>query len=515
MNNKKKLLAALLCLLCLVLCGCAQRVEFANGKLPVDSESIAWPLVPGETELLSQLPQLRYADFSGSENFEEIISWSEKNPQVEVKYTVTFPDGTVAENSCRQLDLSGLKGEDAEKAAALMEYLPELESLTLLPGEFTPAQVLTLSQSVKGVKTQYSYELGGQEIDFYAESVDLSGMDSSLIPRVVELLPQLPELKSVDLGSDKSSKLSWEDIYTLVHSCPELEFEYDFSVYGKDFSLSDSEMDLNHTTVEDGAVQVYQAARCMKKLEYLDMDFCGVPNETMEKLRDALPDVKVVWRIWFGSVYSVRTDVEKILASKASQGMLGDRDVQVLKYCTDLKYLDLGHNEYISDLSFASFMPKLEVLIVAINDVVDISPLANCPELEYLELQTNEALGDLSPLANCKKLAHLNVVRCRNVEDISPLYGLDKLERFWLGSGNRVSREQIEEFSRLHPDCQFNTTAFSDPTGDGWRLLDYDIMTGKPTYSTRYALLLEQFGYLEYDYSYSWKDPKYEAGGDS
>lgn len=46
------------------------------------------------------------------------------------------------------------------------------------------------------------------------------------------------------------------------------------------------------------------------------MDSCGVSDEEMAAIRDDFPDVNVVWRIWFGTGYSVRTDVEKILASQ-------------------------------------------------------------------------------------------------------------------------------------------------------------------------------------------------------
>ena len=174
-----------------------------------------------------------------------------------------------------------------------------------------------------------------------------------------------------------------------------------------------------------------------------------------------------------------------------------------------MKYIDLGHNEVITDISFAACMPKLEVAIFAMNDIADISPLANCPELEYLEIQTNERLGDLSPLANCKKLAHLNTARCRNVSDISPLYGLTGLERFYLGSNNGVTAEQKEEFRSLMPDCLFNDLVFSDPTGDRWRVVDMNLDAWIPIYHPRYELLLEQFGYLREEYSFSWLDPKY------
>lgn len=76
--------------------------------------------------------------------------------------------------------------------------------------------------------------------------------------------------------------------------------------------------------------------------------------------------------------------------------------------CTKVKYLDLGHNEVISDISFVKSMPELEVFIIAMNPVSDLTPLASCPKLEYLELNTT-AVADLSPLANATALRHLNI----------------------------------------------------------------------------------------------------------
>ena len=513
MKKKKRIIiaASVLCF-ALLLCGCTEKVEFSQEKIPADVTELTIVLQPGETALLDMLPMLSYADLRGSECCEEIRLWAEVHPQVEVDYTVSFPEGSVVENDARSLDLSALRSEDIPEAIELMACLPELEELVLLPGEFSPEEVLALSSAVEGLAFEYSYQLGGMTVDHFAESVDLSALAPEELARALELLPRLPALRHVELGNSDISKLSWDDIYALIQACPELDFDYDFTVYGRIFNLDSTVMDFNHMTIYDNGAEAVQAGRCMKKLELLDMDFCGVPNEAMEQIRDALPGVKVVWRIWFGNGYSVRTDVEKILASKPSvAGALSDADVQVLKYCTDVKYIDLGHNERLTDISFAAFMPKLEVAIFAMNDIEDISALANCPELEYLEIQTNERLGDLSPLASCKKLAHLNTARCRNISDISPLYGLDRLERFYLGSGNSVSQEQKDEFRSLHPDCLFNDIVFSDPTGDRWRVVDMKIDAWIPVYHERYELLLEQFGYLTEDYSFSWKDPKYYA----
>lgn len=509
-----KRFAAVALLLCfaLLMCGCSEKVEFAQEKVDADTTELTMVLQSGETALLDMLPGLEYADLRGSESYEEIMLWAQAHPEVEVRYTVSFPEGSVVENDVKTLDLSALSAGDIPRAVELMAYLPELSQLVLLPGEFSPEEVAVLSSAVEGLSCEYSYQLDGMQVDLYAESLDLSALSPEALPRAVELLPRLPALSHIELGSSDTTKLSWDDIYALIQACPEVDFDYSFTVYGRPFSLDSREMDFNHMPLPDYGAEAVQAARCMKKLELLDMDFCGVPNEIMEQIRDALPDVKVVWRIWFGQSYSVRTDVEKILASKPSAGgLLWDSDVQVLKYCTDVKYIDLGHNERITDISFAAYMPKLEVAIFAMNDIADISALANCPELEYLEIQSNERLGDLSPLANCKKLAHLNTARCRNVSDISPLYGLSRLERFWLGSSNGVPQEQKDQFRLLLPDCQLNDIVFSDPTGDRWRVVDMKIDAWIPVYHERYELLLEQFGYLEDEYSFYWKDPKYNA----
>ena len=232
----------------------------------------------------------------------------------------------------------------------------------------------------------------------------------------------------------------------------------------------------------------------------------------MAVIRDAYPDVNVVWRIWFGDSYSVRTDVEKILASKPSAGgLVRDRDAEALKYCTKVKYLDVGHNEILTDISFVSYMPELEAAVLAMNNIADLSPLASCKKLEYLEIQTNARITDLSPLASCTELEHLNIANCRNFSDITPLFGLNKLKRLWLGCSAPVPQEQIEEFAVLHPDCELNTTVWSDPTSEGWRVDHVDPYTNQVYYDERYEKLIEQFGYLEGDYSFASKDPKYKA----
>jgi hypothetical protein len=156
------------------------------------------------------------------------------------------------------------------------------------------------------------------------------------------------------------------------------------------------------------------------------------------------------------------------------------------------------------------------VLIIAMTGIRDISALANCPKLNYLEYQTS-AGNDLEALSGLTQLKDLNICYNLAMRDIRPLYGLN-LDRLWIGSLTPIPKEQVEEYQRLHPNCKINTEAF-DPH-DGWRWLGYDDDLN-PIRDPRYDLLVQQFGYDKGDYSFVWfTDPSYvsdvlwEYGGD-
>lgn len=493
-----------------LLCGCAERVDFEDKNVSVEKTEIALVLQEGETAKLDELPQLVRADLSGSTCYAEIMAWMDAHPDVEVTYTVAFPDGTVADNLTDNLALGAIAAEDAASAAELLTYLPELKTLDLTGTGLSPADAALLANACPDADITYTCTLLGQTLTYDTTFIDLTGITAADVDEAVSTLSSLPNLNCAALGTELECALSWEQLATLVQGCPNVDFDYSFTLYGKALTLLDDTLDLNHIKIEDNGALVRRVVAAMKNLTLLDMDFCGVSNEDMAAIRDAFPNVEVVWRVWFASNYSVRTNVEKILASKPSAGgTVTDRDGAVLKYCTNVKYLDLGHNEVITDISFVAYMPKLQVAILAMNNIKDLSPLANCTELEYLEIQTNAGITDLSPLANCTKLEHLNVANCRNFSDITPLMNLNNLKRLWLGCSAPVPQEQKDEFVQLHPDCEFNTTVWNDPTSEGWRIDHVDPWTNQVYYDERYEQLLEEFGYLEGDYSFISKDPLY------
>ena len=498
------LIIAVLC--CAVLTGCSDSVRLGGKRFPLESESLSAVLRSGETEKLNKLTALKSADFSGSACYDEIYSWAQSHPDIDVSYTVEFPDGSVVKSSDTAADLSELTAENIAAAAELFAFLPELEEVKL--GQIALEDFISLAAACPETVFDYEISIMGKSFSAADESIDLTGIRSGDTAELISLLPCMMALKEVNLGGEDSSDISWKDIAALQSARPDVDFLYSFTLFEKSFTTLDTQMDLNHIPMSDEGAAVREVLPYMTKLTYLDMDFCGVSNETMAEIRDAYPNVDVVWRIWFGTAYSVRTDVIKILASKPSVGShLTSADVDVLKYCTKVKYLDLGHNGDggggITDISFVSSMPDLEVLIIAMNDLEDISPLADCPKLEYLEIFSTP-ISDLSPLANSKALRHLRMEYMPNLADISPLYGLTELERLWLNWQNQIPAEQIEKMQECAPNCEINTEG-----SNRWTIIDLNEISWVYTLHPRYKLLREQFGYDTLDYSFSWLDPKY------
>ena len=368
----------------------------------------------------------------------------------------------------------------------------------------TEVPAVESSAPVSTAKPIEVFDFLGHRFSENATTVDFIGLSEEQVDEAVEILAKMPGLTKISLGNDRDNPLPWDSISSIHEAAPQAVLDYGFQLYGKEFNLSDESMDIKWIQIDDEGALVKQITACMKNLTYLDMDSCGVSNESMAEIRDSLPNAEVVWRIWFGDWYTARTNVEKILASMPGKaGELIHDNVMDLKYCTKVKYLDLGHNNYLDTIEFIRYMPDLEVLITGMTFVEDYSPVADCPKLEYVEAMTSR-LHDLTPFSELKNLRHLNICYNFAVNDISPLYGLTELERLYIGWHCPVDPAQVEEMRKCAPNCIVNNTT-KDPTDEEWRF-------AFGGYHPRYELLRQQFGYEEWDFAYIWNDPLYYYG---
>ncbi len=163
------------------------------------------------------------------------------------------------------------------------------------------------------------------------------------------------------------------------------------------------------------------------------------------------------------------------------------QDFRILKYCWNLKALDVGHNS-VTDLDFLYDLPELRVLIVACNMITDITPVASLKNLEYVELFKNK-ITDISPLAGLTHLLDVNI--CFNqISDWSPLMNLPYLMRLWMYSSQHANTappsDVVGQLKAVHPGALIDSTHYS--TTGAWRYLN------EKTMHPHYACIVQMFG---------------------
>ena len=205
----------------------------------------------------------------------------------------------------------------------------------------------------------------------------------------------------------------------------------------------------------------------MPQLETVDMYQSRLDKTDMDMLFTRYPQITFGWTFRVGD-HEVRTDITAFSTLHGSDPdpSHNEKQFQWLKFCKNLKAIDVGHNS-VTDIGWLTNFPELKVLIIAINRVEDISPLAELTELEYIELFTNR-FTDLTPLTGLTKLKDLNIKNTK-VKDISPLFEMTWLERLWLGTGwmKNVPEEQKKRLSEALPNCEIDWK--NSPTDGTWR----------------------------------------------
>ena len=212
-------------------------------------------------------------------------------------------------------------------------------------------------------------------------------------------------------------------------------------------------------------------------LKRVDMFESPIAARRANALHDACPDIKFGWTLRITSrdhhEHRVRTDATAFSTLHNNRtAEHTDEELSVLRFCTELKALDIGHNA-ATNVDFLYSMPKLRVLIIALNRITDITPVASPTRLEYLEMFRNR-VKDLSPLSKLKNLKDLNI--CYNsVTNVKPLRSLKNLERLWLnhaafyryGVPADLPEKTVNQLREALPGTKINET--SSPTAGGWR----------------------------------------------
>lgn len=266
----------------------------------------------------------------------------------------------------------------------------------------------------------------------------------------------------------RNLKLSQRKLKKVADENPQLCLLWDLELLGSTYQTDIEELDLSGQEIPDPA-PIEAALPYLYNLKKVVMCHCGPDSEAMDALNQRHEDVRFVWEVQLGQV-PLRTDAT-VFAPVITSDWVSTKDLEDLKYCTDLTCVDLGHM-WVTDISWAENMPDLTYLILADTPITDISSLANHKKLRFLELFLTN-IKDLTPLVSCTSLEDLNLSYCP--ADPTPLYEMTWLKHLWwfssqtlLDSDGVVYRDGLTAHL---PDTDVQWWN-SSSTGGEWRHLD-------------------------------------------
>lgn len=454
---------------------------------------------------------LTHHDMTGA-SFSDIEAYRAEHPNVTVTYEITIDGGSAPlklKHSSRSVALEN--AAQANRLVQYADYLQNIETIDLGEAALLGDVLTALAEAFPHAQLIYkAVSMLGEAYPADLTALELTGLSSQALQYAADGLPWLTQLEQLTVTPSEGTVFTAEDAALLAAAVPDAEVALTFDLFGQTVSTDMERIEYFKADIGgDAGLDVIRSIMpIMDKLTYLKLDWCGTTDEATAALRDELADrCKVVWRVFLTDEYNALTDTYKIWA----QFMLYGEDVECLKYCTEVRYIDMGHS-YVDNCEFVKYMPYLDTLILADSWLKDLEPLRTCENLTYLEVFSSK-VTDISPLADLEQLQYLNISNCK-ITDISPLYELDNLIIVNCTMAN-IDDEQIATFKELHPDTKCTFNWWKSPTEFLWR---YGPTPEGYRRTPRYALLREQIGYDTKDYSryptgYVTEEITYESTG--
>lgn len=419
-------------------------------------------LTEEDLEMLVYFPKLTKIDATACQDLTVLELLQMAYPELDVTYFVDL-GGIVYPPDSTELTLE--EGTyDYTRMLENLVHLPKLTSLTFPRTTLSLQQLDEINLLYPGIGLSYTVSFRGEEVDPGITEMNLSDLTPEEVEQVAQELRFFPNLQTVELMDEKDkSQLSLLDVQTLQEAAPTATFHYTFFFYNKKLSTTDAEVEYRNTRMRDSdEEQIRQILDVMDSCTKFTFNNCHISNDVMASIREDYRDrTKIVWRIFFGNGGSCLTDREVI---KMVYGLNNSNSVS-LKYCEDAKYIDFGHNEALTDISFIAYMPKLEAIILSGSPIRDLTPFEGNTSLYFLEIAYCGYITDLTPLKGCTNLGMLNF-SYSGVTDLSPIDDLPITNLTFVKTP--VSDEEVERYSALHPDC-WVVDAGPQPYGKGWR----------------------------------------------
>ena len=443
-------------------------VPLSSGRFDSDSTEISiTSLTAEDLEMIAFFSKLEKITADGIPDWRILSELESSCPEIDLDWEIELG------NKYYSSDIQVLELNDVADPAELLEKLEAftgLKKVSITGSALSIDDQLALVEKYPALKYEWVVDLRSFKVPCETRELDYTGIKGADLDQLIKCAPLLGDLKKIDFtgcGYSNSSMKRVADAY------PGADVIWEFFIYGKEVSSLSEEIDLSGMEIEDTS-EIENALPYLKNLKKVIMSDCGIGDEEMDALNRKYDDVRFIWTVYFGRHYYLRTDATMFIASlfrgyAENPADLTDENIVPLKYCIDMEALDLGHM-YFSNVDFCSEMKNLKWLIIAMSRVNDISGLANCTELFYLEMFLCP-VQDLSPLLNCKKLRHLNICQCETEPSLDILAQMTWLERCWMSGGGTFDDIRDRDYVRSDEFLPHTMKRWRglDHTGDGWR----------------------------------------------
>lgn len=412
-----------------------------------------------ELEKLKELTALQQLDLRGvSVTTDQYEALQQALPNCKILWSVPF-QGAFQDNTATELILDHLEEADIP----LFSYFPGLTSVNADNCTDYEA-ILVLQEQYPQLSVSYLVTLGDMNYPNTTEELTVTAPDADAL---AQALPLLPQVHTVYLQGQLPEN---ERIVALKEQFPEITFVWDFEVLGVSTNSLATFLDLSRIVMRT-TDELESMLPCFYDLQQVDMISCGISNDAMEALNERHPETKFVWQVAVSGVW-VRTDAKFFMPYKRGIKTIGD--LSTLKYCHDMVCIDTGHFG-VRSFEFVEYMPNLRFLLLLDCYVQDLSSIASCTSLEFLEL-AQTPLSNYWLLTNLTNLKNLNLSATPYDEnrycaigrgDITPLYQMTWLDRLWFTRSN-MKTEQRDMLKAALPDT-IVTLYTGGCTTCGWR----------------------------------------------
>ena len=444
-------------------CRITWSVPLTEKRVPSDTESLSLEdLRPEDVKRLDFLPALTELEITAPSDYSLVEGFSWEHPRCRVRYPVTLGESSW-EYDCQAISVAD---PEPEALAQVLAHMPNLQEVTLT-GTLPEAEALmALRSSFPDISFHWTVELGNGTYPEDTRALVYEGdpCTEETLRRAPSLLP---ELTSADVSR---CGFNDETMFSLCQAFPQVAFPWQVPIGDSFFPWDATELELSGIPF-DSAQQVEALLPCFPYLERVVMCRCGLDNKTMDALNQKYENIRFVWDIVI-RFHHIRTDATYFYPFKLDKRLyIDNEEASLLRYCTDMVCIDIGHNGAVTDCEWAAYMPKLRYLIIGETGISDLSPLANCKELVYLEMFTIP-VTDYAPLVGCTALEDLNLGK--TYCDPTPLAQMTWLKNLWwcgAPTRNLPSTPAME----ILPEALPNTTIkfwLEHPTASGWRKLD-------------------------------------------